>query len=418
MIITKPNWIESFEKKSAASLPIHPNIVSTAKIALAAPILLLASKQVGILPNYPWIIIGGLLLYGLFDYLDGAVARYQEKFTYFGLYFNRVTDFIVLLIISLFCVDILPVWIIFIKLFLDLLRIIMYIAGKRTPETRMWTGINYTALFSMMIISQGWSPGFINAIFVYYILWLNISFSIVGILYNLNILQKRFIADALSGANLLCGIFSMIFASKNRIDVSLLFLMLGAAFDGFDGAAARKFGGTRWGVYSDDIADCINYGIAPGVALYLIISGVQGFIIGMFYSCFTIGRLIFFTLNKDYSDPNYFCGVPSTVGALMTLCSLILFENHLLYVGLTVGVACIQMVSFDTHYRHLGRVLASNRRIIYGMPIMIVLLMAGDFFMNRMIPVSIIFSGCLIYGFLPTIKHFNELIRRKGTGEV
>ena len=32
------------------------------------------------------------------------------------------------------------------------------------------------------------------------------------------------------------------------------------------------------------------------------------------------------------------------------------------------------MVSFDTHYRHLGRALAANRRIIYGIPGAIVLL--------------------------------------------
>ncbi len=43
---------------------------------------------------------------------------------------------------------------------------------------------------------------------------------------------------------------------------------MGCLFDGFDGAAARKWGGTRFGVYSDDIADGVNYGIAPGFALF------------------------------------------------------------------------------------------------------------------------------------------------------
>ena len=100
-------------------------------------------------------------------------------------------------------------------------------------------------------------------------------------------------------------------------------------FDGFDGAAARKFGGTRWGVYSDDVADAVNYGIAPGVALYFVLGGIQGWVVGAFYGLFTISRLVFFTLNKKYSDPEYFSGVPSTMGALVVLCSILLFENQL-----------------------------------------------------------------------------------------
>ena len=102
----------------------------------------------------------------------------------------------------------------------------------------------------LIIVSQGWVPELITPGLVISLLWSNIALSMVVALYNLDILQKRFIADALSGANLFCGVFSMIFASIGRVDFSLLFLMIGAAFDGFDGAAARKFGGTRWGVYN------------------------------------------------------------------------------------------------------------------------------------------------------------------------
>ena len=65
--------------------------------------------------------------------------------------------------------------------------------------------------------------------------------------------------------NALCGVASIYFATQGRIETSLLLLLVGAAFDGLDGAAARKWGGTRFGVYSDDIADGINYAIAPGV---------------------------------------------------------------------------------------------------------------------------------------------------------
>ncbi len=64
-----------------------------------------------------------------------------------------------------------------------------------------------------------------------------------------------------------------------------------------------------------------------GVALFFIIGGWQGAVSGLLYSFFTISRLVFFTLNKAVSDPNFFCGVPSTIGGLMVLCALILFDE-------------------------------------------------------------------------------------------
>jgi CDP-diacylglycerol---serine O-phosphatidyltransferase len=243
---------------------------------------------------------------------------------------------------------------------------------------------------------------------------INIVFNSIIALYNLRILQKRFIADALSCANLTCGILSMVYASQGHVVVSLLFLMLGAAFDGFDGAAARRFGGTRLGVYSDDVADGVNYALAPAVALYFNLgSGVEGLVIGAFYGVFTVGRLVYFTLNKDYTDPAFFCGVPSTVGALVALSSLVLFPSHPALVGFMVGIACIQMVSFDTHYRHLGRALAANRRILYGMPLFILLLIAGSALLGKTVPVAIILGAALVYGFIPTCSQFLHAIRRR-----
>jgi hypothetical protein len=79
------------------------------------------------------------------------------------------------------------------------------------------------------------------------------------------------------------------------------------------------------------------------------------------------------------------------------------------------GIACIQMVSFDTHYRHLGRALASNRRIIYGMPVMILVLIIGNFFAGKNLPVAIILGASLIYGFLPTMTHFMKSIINNST---
>jgi CDP-diacylglycerol--serine O-phosphatidyltransferase len=407
------SWIRLVENKISDSIPLHPNIISTLKLIVTLILLSFALKLPGVLSGHLAIISALFIAFGVLDYLDGLLARRKQLETPFGRVFDKLTDFPIVLVVSALCFDILPTWLLIVKLILDLTLIVLYITGKEFTDNRIWNAINYTVLFTLLIISLKLPQQFFTPQLAIYLLWLNIVLSSVIILYNLGILKKRYIADALSGANLLCGIFSMIFASQGRVEISLLFLMLGAAFDGFDGAAARKYGGTRFGVYSDDIADGVNYAIAPGAALYFAIGGIEGAVVGGLYSLFTISRLVFFTLNKAYSDPNFFCGVPSTVGAIATLCSLILFENYPVFTGMMVGVACILMISFDTHYRHLGRALASNRRIIYGMPVLIITLIAGNLFINQEAPVALILILSMIYGFLPTFKRFAQVIQMK-----
>jgi CDP-diacylglycerol--serine O-phosphatidyltransferase len=259
---------------------------------------------------------------------------------------------------------------------------------------------------------------------VEYLLWASIAFSSTVVLYNLDLLQKRFIADALSAANLLCGAFSILFASRGRFEVSLLFVLLGAAFDGFDGAAARRWGGTRFGVYSDDIADGCNYGIAPGCALYFALGGWPGIAIGVFYASFTISRLVFFTVSKSSADPNYFRGVPSPVGGIITMASIVVFAGHPELIGLMVGIAVAQMTSFATNYRHMGRALGgwvgrrrrragarSRRRALVGAPVYMLVLLLGVRAIGLRGATAIILVANLVYGFLPTVLAFRRALQ-------
>jgi CDP-diacylglycerol--serine O-phosphatidyltransferase len=399
-----PPWLEQLERAAAGAVTLSPNALSAVKIVVIAPLLLAGLRQIDLLPEPPRLTVALYLAFGLLDYLQSIAARYRHLGSPAQRFFARATDFALLACLAVFCLPLLPAGLLAAKVLLQLALITLYILGRGKAENRFYTGINYAALFALLALSQGWAPHFITAELVRSLLWVNILFSAIVVLYNAGVLHKRYIADALSGSNLLCGVFSMYFAARGRVDISMLFLLLGAAFDGFDGAAARAFGGTRWGVYSDDVADALDYGIAPGVAIYFILGGTTGLVIGAFYSLFTLGRLVFFTLNKAGSDPNYFCGVPSTAGSVVALSAL---------VGLVVGIACMQMVSFDTHYRHLGRALSSNRRIIYGMPVLLALLLAGGLIWGIKIPVAIIFAACLVYGFLPTVMHFAQALGSK-----
>jgi len=414
--VPKPEFVVRLERRIAFLVPFHPNTLSGFKFLVIIPLLVLALKQTGTIPAEPWVVSLMFALFALLDYLDGVVARNKNLESGFGRIFDRVTDYPMLFVLSLFCIDVLPAVLVITKLVLDFVLLLQFIVGQGSTENRLRTTISYTTLLALLFLSQGWGPKFVTAELVEYLLYTGIAFSSTVILYNAGFLKRRYLADTLSGLNLMCGVFSMIYAYRGRVDISIVFLMLGAAFDGFDGAAARKFGGTRWGVYSDDVADGVNYGIAPGAAIWFVLGGVEGLVVGALYSVFTISRLVFFTLNKADSDPNYFSGVPSTVGALVALSSLLLVRDQPVLLGLMVGVACVQMVSFDTHYRHLGKLLSLSRRYQFGATGLLIVLLATGFLFGMKVAAAVILAASLGYGFFPTVIHFRRLMRGYGSG--
>ncbi len=223
----------------------------------------------------------------------------------------------------------------------------------------------------------------------------------------------RFLADALSAGNLVCGLLSICFALAGRYELSLGALLLGAVLDGLDGLAARRFGGTRIGVYADDVADGVNYGIAPGVALACALEGDAGTFIGAFFAVFTVSRLVYFTLVVDSGDPRFFPGVPSTIGGLMALSSILVFEHQPALIGLTVGVACAQMVSFKTHYRHLGRALASREMPRRVAAVGFAVLVLGELVFGVQGASAIILLASFVYGLLPSILGFQAALRAR-----
>lgn len=318
--------------------------------------------------------------------------------------------------------DHIPEWLLFTKGLLDLLIVALWAFGRGRKQTRLNIMLSSTTLFALCCLSYQFAGRLITPTTTQALLMIHVVYSVVIFASQLGLLQKRFIADALSFSNLLCGVASMHAASHGAYNTSLLYLLLGAAFDGFDGAAARKFGGTRWGVYSDDVADGVNYGIAPGVALYYLLGGseghIEGLVIGSFYAIFTLSRLIFFTLNKDESDPNYFAGIPSPVGGMIVMCSVVLFQGQPTWVGFLTGVACAQMVSFSTSYRHLGRAFSRaerTRKVLWGAPVYLIAFLLGTVIWGARGAATVVLSGALMYGFLPSALSFVRLIKAEET---
>ncbi len=414
-LISKPIWMQKWEKWLGEQCHWHPNFISALKLFIVTPSLILALKQVNVFPHSKLLVVSIFIVFSFLDYFDGIIAREQGLDSKFGRVFDRFTDYPLLLIISWQAVGFVSVYLLIAKVVVDSLLFIQYLIKQGSTENRIRTTISYTALLAMLVLSQGWGSKWIQPELVEWLLYINIAFSSIVVLHSFNLFQKRFIADLISAANLFCGLGSIYFAYHLRLEMSLLLLLFGGLFDGLDGAAARKWGGTRWGVYSDDIADGVNYGIAPGFALYFVLGGnLTAIVVGLFYSLFTLSRLFYFTLNKSNSDPEYFNGVPSTAGGLIVLCALILFPSQPVLVGLFVGIACIQMTSFDSHYRHLGRAFSSGKkRFKLGLPLYAMLLIISAFYWGSDTSVSLLLAIILGYAFSPTYIHFKSLFSNK-----
>lgn len=222
------------------------------------------------------------------------------------------------------------------------------------------------------------------------------------------------LADVLSFGNLLAGLSSVHFALQGHLTACLALLGLGALLDGLDGAAARHFGGSRFGVLADDVADAVSYGVAPAVAVSSLLGGVQGIALGVAFALFVVCRLVFFTLNKASSDPRYFAGVPSTIGGLIVLCSLMVFGTAPALVGFMIGVACAQMVAFSNPHRHLGRFLAEHPRTFGMLPVLIAGLVLLGLWRGASAGAGVLLAVSAVYGLWPSVKRCAQLVPARG----
>jgi CDP-diacylglycerol--serine O-phosphatidyltransferase len=432
--VPKPPWLLAFEERLAERLLAWPHLAPALKLLVVVPLLLLALRQVRVLTSSAPFVAALLVAFFVLDYLHGLVARRRATKTRLLRAVDGLTDLPLLLVVTPLVLELLPVPLLAAKIAVEVLLLVLYVAGRDAAGSRLGQTVSYAAVIAVFLLSQGWAPRVIVPRTATGVLWASTALSTIVALYSLGLLQKRFIADALSAANLLCGGFAIWFSTQRRFEIALLFVLVGAAFDGFDGAAARRWGGTRIGVYSDDVADGINYGVAPAVALWCLLPGLSGALLGIFYGLFVISRLVFFTLMKSASDPNFFRGVPSPMGGLTTMSSIVVFGDEPALVGLMVGIAMAQMVAFSTDYRHLGRAVGgwvsmrrrrrggrARRRALFGATVYILVLLLGIRLFELRVAVGFILVANLAYGFTPSVLAFKralelrrELARRRG----
>ncbi len=139
--------------------------------------------------------------------------------------------------------------------------------------------------------------------------------------------------SGLTLANLFCGIFAIVSASRGEFDFAGLLIVLGGVADALDGRVARATGsGSRFGSELDSLVDIITFGVAPAFIMYFAVLNREGWewLIPFIYVACAAFRLARFNVEQAGRAKRYFHGLPSPAAG-MTLATYYWFSQSTLY---------------------------------------------------------------------------------------
>ncbi len=145
-------------------------------------------------------------------------------------------------------------------------------------------------------------------------------------------LPLRFVVPNVVTLLALCaGLTAIRFAIESKFEFAVLAIVVAAVLDGIDGRIARALkGSSRFGAELDSLADFMDFGVAPGLVLYLWSLHqlkTPGWVAVLFFAIAAALRLARFNVMID--DPNkpawmgrFFTGMPAPAGAIVVLLPL------------------------------------------------------------------------------------------------
>ncbi|MER7458163.1 CDP-alcohol phosphatidyltransferase family protein [Micromonospora sp. NPDC126480] len=130
--------------------------------------------------------------------------------------------------------------------------------------------------------------------------------------------MKFALVNACTLASLMLGMLAIFLAMQGEVRMAALCLIACVAFDGLDGALARKLNvASPFGAQMDSLADMCSFGLAAPVVVYASLAGTvppaaAAVACALVAACAAI-RLARF--NVSPKDGRFFCGVPTTMAA-------------------------------------------------------------------------------------------------------
>ena len=133
---------------------------------------------------------------------------------------------------------------------------------------------------------------------------------------------RRQIPNLITLGNLLCGVIACFCAANGALSWAAVFICGGIFLDFFDGLAARLLGvASPLGKELDSLADVVTSGVAPGIILWVLVSGhfnpwvAASSYLAILMPLFAAYRLAKF--NLDTRQSHSFLGLPVPANALI-----------------------------------------------------------------------------------------------------
>ncbi|MBP3750504.1 MAG: CDP-diacylglycerol--serine O-phosphatidyltransferase [Prevotella sp.] len=136
--------------------------------------------------------------------------------------------------------------------------------------------------------------------------------------------MKKHIPNTITCCNLVCGCIAVTYAITGQPAMALLFIILGAVFDFFDGMSARLLNvSSEIGKELDSLADDVTFGVAPSCIIFYELQvldkplGALGSLLP--YLAFIVAALSAVRLakfNLDTRQTTSFIGLPTPANAL------------------------------------------------------------------------------------------------------
>lgn len=148
------------------------------------------------------------------------------------------------------------------------------------------------------------------------------------------LLLLKLLPNLVSILALCAGLTAIRFALAGNFEMAVFMIVTAAALDGLDGRLARMLKTeSAIGAELDSLCDFVNFGVMPGLVLYLW--GLQdqsglGWIAVLVYAVCCMLRLARFNVGSralgEAAEKTTFVGVPSPAGALLALVPIYLAE--------------------------------------------------------------------------------------------
>jgi CDP-diacylglycerol--serine O-phosphatidyltransferase len=145
--------------------------------------------------------------------------------------------------------------------------------------------------------------------------------------------SKAAIPNSFTAMNIICGFFSIVYASQDLFTVAAIFIIVASIFDALDGMIARFFKtSSSFGVELDSLSDVVSFGAAPAFLIYksyLHTYEFWGIVLSSFVLVFGAFRLARFnTTLEDIETKHDFKGLPIPVQAITLSSFIISFSKN------------------------------------------------------------------------------------------